>query len=197
MDVSGGSDNPLSGNRHGLDRRGGGRLDGRQRPRKRSPGRPVSPAGGAFTPPFNLAIRSPSLFASASCGGRSGDAVAVWTRSNGTHSIVQGNAFDAAVPQLSGVSIPSGACGRPVAFAANSSDFGRSAHRPSPSARRGATGNAVAHAYRRRAPTGDDHRDKRRRNGRDLTGSISIRTRGDFKVGKLKKRKRKGPESSR
>ncbi len=163
---------------------------------KEVPRAAVLTAGAAgFGPPVNLAQTSGEFFHPHVAIDASGDATAIWTRSNGTFSIVQANVFEAGAPRLSGVSIPSkGVVGDPVSVTAATSDFWPIGA-PTISFGDGAAavGGVVSHVYAARG-TYPVTVTSTNAAGTPTTasGTIVIRTRGDFKVGKLKKKRRKG-----
>ncbi len=163
---------------------------------KKAPrGAVLLPGAVAFTPPSNLTPSGNENYRPHVAVDGSGDTTAVWTRSNGFNMVTQANVFDGGPPQLSGVSIPlKGVVGDPVPIAAAVSDFWPIAA-PTFSFGDGAAavGSAVSHVYTARGTypvtvvsTNAGGVTTTR------TESISIRTRGDFRVGKLKKRRRKG-----
>jgi PKD domain len=156
----------------------------------------VRPAGsGSFGAPVVISQSSPDFFHPRPSMDAGGDATVVWTRDNGTHSIVQWAGYDADPPQLRDVSIPAAAkVGDTVQFSASSSDvwlvggpsfdFGDGGH---------AEGNSVSHVYS--APgsytvgvTAVDALNKTA----TATGTILVKARNYFTIGKLKKNRRKG-----
>ena len=119
----------------------------------------------------------------------------VWTRDNGLHSIVQWAGYDADPPELRNVSIPGSAMvGDTVHFSASGSDvwpvgapsfdFGDGAQ---------AGGNAVSHVYS--APGAYrvlvSATDAVGRTGTSA-GTIQVKARNFFTIGKLKRNRKKG-----
>ena len=155
----------------------------------------VRPAGGAFSAPVNIAQNTTDLLHPELGIDGIGDVTSTWPRSDGTHSIVQANGYDAFVPQLSAVSIPAtGVVGQPVSFSAGdfdiwpigppAFDFGDGSQ---------ATGGSVAHVYAARGSyrvtvTATDAAGT----PTAVSGTIAIRTPGNFKVGKLTRKRKKG-----
>jgi hypothetical protein len=155
----------------------------------------VRPAGGSFGPPVAISQSSPDLFHPHLAMDLAGDATAVWSRSNGTHDIVQMAGYDGSPPRLRDVSIPSSAkVGESLRLSATSEDewpigpphfdFGDGAT---------ADGALVLHAYS--APgaypvtvTATDA------GGTSVTatGTTRVKARNDFTIGKLSRNRRKG-----
>jgi hypothetical protein len=150
----------------------------------------VRPSGGAFSAPVGLSTPTPDLVHPVVAVDGLGDATALWLRSNGTNDIVQAAGYDADAPELRGLSIPSaGTVGKPVSFSVSPFDvwpigpasfgFGDGG---------AATGNAVSHVYaapgtyRVTASATDSA-------GTSVSadGTIAIRPRKDFTIGKLKR----------
>lgn len=124
-----------------------------------------------------------------------GDATAVWSGDDGSNTIAQAAGFDAYPPELRDLAIPAtGRVGDPVTFSASpfdvwpmppaSFDFGDGS---------GATGNSISHVYTRPGTypvtvTATDPAGTRASGG----GSITIRPRGEFSLGRLSLNKKKG-----
>lgn len=124
-----------------------------------------------------------------------GDATVVWVRSNGTHNIVQWAGYDADPPRLSPVSIPSAAkVADTVQFSAAafdvwpvgmpSFDFGDGGQ---------ASGADVSHVYTAPGsyPVKVTVADAVGRTATS-TGTILVKARNNFTIGKLKRNRRKG-----
>jgi hypothetical protein len=152
-------------------------------------------AGGSFGAPVAISQSSSELFHPDVANDAGGNGSVVWTRDNGSHSIVQWAGYDAQAPQLRDVSIPSLAkVGDEVRFSASASDtspvgvpsfdFGDGGQ---------ASGNAVSHVYS--APGSHTVRvtaaDAAGRTG-TASGTILVKARNFFKIGKLKRNRRKG-----
>ena len=123
-----------------------------------------------------------------------GDAVAAWRRDNGAKDIVQAAGYDANPPELRNLSVPAtGTVGIPVSFSvepfdvwsisASAFDFGDGGSAP---------GNSTSHAYT--APgtyqvtaTATDPAGS----STSANGTISILASNDFRLGKLKRNKRR------
>jgi PKD repeat protein len=156
----------------------------------------VRTAGASsFGAPVAISQSSPELFHPRPSMDAAGDATVVWVRSNGTHNIVQWAGYDADPPQLSQVSIPSTAkVADTVQFSASASDvwpvgkpsfdFGDGAQ---------AVGNAVSHVYAAPGsyPVKVTVADAV---GRTATsaGTILVKARNHFTIGKLKRNRKKG-----
>jgi hypothetical protein len=156
----------------------------------------VRPAGsGAFGAPVAISQSSPDLLHPRPSMDAGGDATVVWVRNNGTHDIVQWAGYDADPPQLSQVSIPSTAkVADSVQFSASafdvwpvgqpSFDFGDGGQ---------ASGTSVSHVYS--APgsypvkvTVADAVGKTATSA----GTILVKARNHFTIGKLKRNRKKG-----
>jgi hypothetical protein len=149
----------------------------------------------AFGAPVAISQSSPVLIHPRPSMDAGGDATVLWVRSNGQHNIVQWAGYDADSPQLSQVSIPSTAkVADTVQFSASASDvwpvgepsfdFGDGGQ---------ASGDAVSHVYA--APgsyavtvTVADA------SGKTTTGAgtILVKARNHFTIGKLKRNRKKG-----
>ena len=124
-----------------------------------------------------------------------GDATVVWVRNNGTHNIVQWAGYDADPPQLSQVSIPSTAkVADTVQFSASASDVWP-VGKPSFDFGDGgqAAGNAVSHVYAAPGsyPVKVTVADAVGRTATS-TGTILVKARNHFTIGKLKRNRKKG-----
>jgi PKD repeat protein len=121
--------------------------------------------------------------------------MAIWTKDNGTHDIVQAAGFDAAAPELRNLSIPAtGVVGVPVSFSVAPFDawpigpatfaFGDGSE---------ATGNATSHSYGAPGsyPVSVAVTDVAG-NVTSQTATIAISPRPGFKIGKLKRNRKKG-----
>ena len=81
------------------------------------------PAGGPWGAPVRLSEVGRNSEEAQVAFGAAGDGAGVWTRDNGTHTIVQAIGFDGAGPQLRNLSIPAVATmGQPVAFSVSPFD---------------------------------------------------------------------------
>jgi hypothetical protein len=153
------------------------------------------PPGGAFGPPADLsAPGQDALFPEVAMGG-AGDGVVVWKRSDGANFIAQAAGYDANPPQVRGLSLPAGATvGEPVAISADGFDvWGIATTEFDFGDGTSAAGNPVSHAYGSpgvyqvtvtvRDPAGGTA---------TASGSIAISASNDFRLGKLKRNKRKG-----
>ncbi len=155
----------------------------------------VRPVGAPFLAPTNLSGAHPSFFRPHPAVDGAGNATVVWLRENGTHDIVQVAGYDAAPPELRNVSIPSsGVVGEALQFSATPFDVW-SVQPPSFIFGDGAvaTGNAVSHAYTA-AGTYLVTVSTKDAAGTVTTqsGIVTIKPRGDFSLGKLKRNKKKG-----
>jgi hypothetical protein len=155
----------------------------------------VRPPGAGFGAPVAISQSSFELFHPKPTIDGGGNSTVVWVRDNGTHSIVQWAGYDADPPQLSGVSIPALAkVGDTVGFSAAAADvwpvgapsfdFGDGGK---------ADGGTVSHVYS--AP--GSHTVKVSATdavGRTATtsGSILVKARNFFTIGKLKKNRKRG-----
>jgi hypothetical protein len=80
-------------------------------------------AGGSWLVPVDLSAGGAEAGMAQVAVDPQGDAVAVWTRSDGTHYVIQGAGYDAAGPLLGALSAPSaGVAGQPVAFSVSPFD---------------------------------------------------------------------------
>jgi PKD repeat protein len=149
----------------------------------------------AFGAPVAISQSSPGLFHPRPSMDAGGDATVVWERSNGDHDIVQWAGYDADPPRLDQVSIPSTAkVADTVQFSASafdvwpvgkpSFDFGDGGR---------ASGDAVSHVYA--APgsyavtvTVADAVGKTATSA----GTILVKARNHFTIGKLKRNRKKG-----
>lgn len=151
---------------------------------------------GGFSLPVGISAAQPEccLHPDAAID-RAGNAAVVWNRSNGANRIAQAAGYDAAPPQIRGLSIPAtGTVGIPVSFAAQpfdvwpiastAFDFGDGA---------GAAGTAVAHTYSSPGvftvtATAVDSA------GTPATasGTIAIAPSNAFRLGRLKRNRRAG-----
>jgi hypothetical protein len=151
--------------------------------------------GGGFGPATEISASGPGAMLPAAALDSAGDATVLWPRSNGANNIIQFAGYDAFVPQLRDLSIPAtGTVGVPVGFSVSPFDvwspraagfsFGDGAV---------ATGNAVSHSY---AKPGAYQVEVTVTDAVGLsstaTGRIEIAPRRDFKIGKLKRNKKKG-----
>lgn len=155
----------------------------------------VRPTGSGFVSPVNISAASPELFHPSIGIDAGGNATTVWSRSNGTHDIIQVAGYDGRPPELRDVSIPAtGTVGVPVQFSATPFDawpigpagfsFGDGGS---------ATGNSVSHAYGAAGTyavvvsatdgTGSTT---------TSTGAIRILPKCGLKLGKLKRNKKRG-----
>jgi hypothetical protein len=149
----------------------------------------------AFGAPVAISQSSPNLFHPRPSMDTGGDATVVWVRSNGTHDIVQWGGYDADPPQLSQVSIPSTAkVADTVPFSASPSDVWP-VGKPSFDFGDGgqATGNAVSHAYAAPGsyPVKVTVADAVGRTATS-TGTILVKARNHFTIGKLKRNRKRG-----
>jgi PKD domain len=152
-------------------------------------------AGLNFGPPVAISQSSSELFHPRLAMDLAGDATAVWSRNNGVHDIIQMAGYDAGAPSLHDVSIPAtGKVGQPVSFSASSADtwpigpprftFGDGTQ---------ADGNSVSHTYTKpgsfviRVTATDGVGTPT-----TTTGTILIKARNEFKIGKLSRVRRKG-----
>jgi hypothetical protein len=155
----------------------------------------VRQAGGGFSAPVAISQTSPDLFHPKPTMDAGGNATVVWTRDNGLHNIVQWTGYDAEPPELRNVSIPGSAMvGDTVQLSASSFDvwpvgapsfdFGDGVQ---------AAGNAVSHVYS--APGAYrvlvSATDAVGRTGTSA-GTIQVKARNFFKLGKLKRNRKKG-----
>ena len=149
----------------------------------------------AFGPPVAISQSSGDLFHPRPSMDAGGDATVVWVRDNGTHNIVQWAGYDADPPQFREVSIPSTATvGDTVQFSASASDvwpvgkpgfdFGDGGQ---------ADGNAVSHVYAAPGsyPVKVTVKDALGRTDTS-TGTILVKARNHFTIGKLKRNRKKG-----
>jgi hypothetical protein len=80
------------------------------------------PPGGSWTPPIELSNPDRGAFEPRLAFDAEGNGVAVWSRYNGTNTIIQASGYDGAGPHLS-ASIPTvGSVKRPVSFSASAFD---------------------------------------------------------------------------
>ncbi|HEY1284501.1 MAG TPA: PKD domain-containing protein [Solirubrobacterales bacterium] len=153
------------------------------------------PPGGSFGPPTDLSTPGQdSLFPEVAMGA-AGDAVAVWRRFDGVNFIAQAAGFDANPPQMRALSVPAGATvGEPVTVSAEGFDvWGITATEFNFGDGSSAVGNPVSHIYASPGvyqvtatvhdPAGGTA---------SASGSIAITASNDFRLGKLKRNKRKG-----
>jgi hypothetical protein len=149
----------------------------------------------AFGAPVAISQSSDGLLHPRPAMDAGGDATVVWVRSNGTHNIVQWGGYDADPPRLSQISIPSTAkVADTVQFSASafdvwpvgkpSFDFGDGGQ---------ASGSAVSHVYAAPGsyPVKVTVADA---SGKTATsaGTILVKARNHFTIGKLKRNRRKG-----
>ncbi len=155
----------------------------------------VRPPGAAFLPPENISKTSSDVFHATPAMDGAGNTTAVWSRSNGSHDIIQMAGFDAVGPELRNLSIPaSGIVGEPVQFSVSPFDAwplgpasfsfgdGGTASGNSPSHTYGAPGS-----YRVEVSVTDSAG-----TAGTAAGTITIRPRGKFSLGKLKRNRKKG-----
>jgi PKD domain len=110
----------------------------------------IRPAGGSWQAPRDLSEAGHKASLPHLAFDPQGDALAVWERSNGSNQIVQAGAYDAAGPQLNGLSIPSaGTVGQPVSFSVSPLDVFSALGTTSWSFGDGdsASGTSVTHSY--------------------------------------------------
>jgi hypothetical protein len=155
----------------------------------------VRPPGGAFAAPVAISQISGDLFHPEPSIDASGNATVVWVRDNGTHSIIQWAGYDADPPELRDVSIPGAATvGETVQFSASAADVWP-VGKPSFDFGDGgkADGTSVSHSYS--APgsytvtaTATDAVGRKT----TQTGTLVVKARNFFTIGKLKKNRNKG-----
>ncbi|HEX6228957.1 MAG TPA: PKD domain-containing protein, partial [Solirubrobacterales bacterium] len=154
----------------------------------------IRPAGGGFSSPIEISPTATVPLRPFGAIGKTGDAVAVWGRSNGAHDIVQAAGYDVDPPALGNLSIPAtGTVGEPVSFSvtpfdvwpgvATSFSFGDGA---------GAPGAAVSHTYGapgsyRVTATASDAV-----GSASESGVISISPSYEFRIGKHKRNRKRG-----
>lgn len=150
---------------------------------------------GAFGTPVAVSQSSPDILHPRPSMDAGGNATVVWVRNNGTHNIVQWGGYDADPPQLSQVSIPSTAMvADTVQFSASASDVWP-VDKPSFDFGDGgqAAGDAVSHVYAAPGsyPVKVTVADAA---GRTTTrnGTILVKARNHFTIGKLKRNRKKG-----
>lgn len=155
----------------------------------------VRDGDGPFSAPTAISATAPDFFHPDSAVGGTGDATVVWVRSDGANEIVQAAGYDAAPPSLRSASIPStGVVGVPLSFSVDpfdvwslpetAFDFGDGTSAP---------GSSVTHVYS--AP--GRYRVVARATDAvgataETSGEISILASNDFRLGKLKRNKRRG-----
>ncbi len=108
------------------------------------------PAGGAWQSPVDLSAIGRNAFEPELATDPEGDAVAAWSRFDGTDTIVQGAGYDAAGPRLRSLSIPLASTVRqPLAFSVSPFDVWSAIGAISWSFGEGATasGASVSHTY--------------------------------------------------
>ncbi|HEY7255609.1 MAG TPA: PKD domain-containing protein [Solirubrobacterales bacterium] len=150
---------------------------------------------GAFSTPAEVSATSPDFLHPDVAIDAAGNATVVWNRSNGVNSIAQAAGYDAAPPEMRGISVPpTGTVGVPVTFSAAPFDvwplastefnFGDGL---------GAPGTTASHAYS--APgvytvtaTAVDAAGT----PVSASGAIAISPSYEFRIGKRKKNKKKG-----
>ena len=155
----------------------------------------IRPPGGPFGAPLNLSVPGNDALFPEVAMDDAGDAAVVWRRSNGSNAIVQVAGYDANPPELRNLSVPStGTVGIPVSFSvdpfdvwsvsSSGFDFGDGGSAP---------GSSMSHTYA--APgtyqvtaTATDPAGSSTSAG----GTISILASNDFRLGKLKRNKRRG-----
>jgi hypothetical protein len=155
----------------------------------------IDPGGGGFSSPVRLSAAGQDAISPVVAMDGSGDATALWLRSNGANEIAQAAGYDADAPLLRNVSIPaSGTVGVPVSFSASPFDvwsiastgfsFGDGA---------GAAGTSVSHAYSAPGtyPVTVTSKDAAG-TASTASGSIAIRPSNDFVIKKLLRNKKKG-----
>jgi hypothetical protein len=110
----------------------------------------VHSAAGAFSPPADLSAADVSAFSPRVAMDQEGDAVAVFARSSSTNDFVRAVGYDAAAPQLRGLTVPAtGVVGSPVSFSLSPLDVWSPLADTSWTFGDGtaATGTAPAHTY--------------------------------------------------
>ncbi len=110
----------------------------------------LRPAGRTWSTPLDPTMTGESASVPDAAFDAQGNATAVWAYANGTNSIVQAAGYDAAAPQLRGVSIPaSGTVGVPVSFSVSPLDVWSPVASTNWSFGDGqsATGASVSHSY--------------------------------------------------
>ncbi len=158
----------------------------------------IRPAGAGFAPAVDLSASGQGAEVPEVAMDGEGDATVVWRRSNGTDNIAQYAGYDADVPELRSLSIPSsGMVGTPVSFsvtpfdvwpiASTSFGFGDGT---------GAEGASVSHTYMTKGTyqvtvTSEDAAGTPVSAG----GTISILPSNQFAIGRLSLNRRKGTGS--
>ena len=150
----------------------------------------------AFTPPTPISEASEEILHPQVAIDGAGDGTAVWSRSDGTNGIVQAAGFDAYVPVLRDLAIPStGTVGVPVSFAVSPFDVWPLPGPASFSFGDGAvaSANSPTHTYTKAGvyPVSVKITDGGGATA-TATGSIAIAPANGFTLGKLKLNRKKG-----
>jgi PKD domain len=154
----------------------------------------VRRAGGGFSVPVGISQGTPENLRPQPAIDASGNGVVVWVRPIGGDFVVQVTGYDAQPPQLSGVSIPSGATvGEPIGLSGAASDLWGVTSVAADFGDGTQSGLPASHAYSKPGSypvtvTATDGV------GRTTvaTGTVLVKARNSFTIGKLKRNRRKG-----